>query len=650
MIRILHFVVGCLLAVFWDNDALSSVIYLLLMSLFFGTSLFCTTGLHSVAVRIAEIAYFSLIGFAYGTLFSWNNTLTHNSQVLSVSWALLPCCMLIDTQLTISRTLIPSIALMFVLLSRSNLTIALCTQQSLIVIALAVLWFAHKHYMHRSLIPFPQQNIIICFSSILSIILMSSFENSSRHLLRLSVLSVMGAVYGISFLFLLRDRPLHMRGCSFAIQYTIATVAVRIFSEDSKSVDSYLTIGVLILCSTYLPDSAFSLFWKFGRLFLVMFTVTVSLLQSRQSTLSTREDHFQTFGMQEINLSPSTSQSKVQEPASIPIDVACVILDLPPITDGEWDCHNGTILEHGSECHIRCSEGLQLTGISTLCVNGSVRVGYGSCLRCVPSIVPNCDSTENVRQVQPDVRVCTRTMVPEIVANVCPPPSNSKPKLAICVSGDIRSMATVPDVLDSFEKRVIQTAQDFGYHVDVFFYARYDSSIPSLPMTLTKLQGKRYTRAIVAEDVKVCVPVISELKRMCHYDSNDPYDIVPLSMFFHISRCHDLVLEYSNKSGIVYDLELRTRFDLKYFDDWPWSLTNGTAVYLPEGNDHYGGFNDQVAFGPAELMAVYTNAFYNLPVIWDIPTFHPENCVRQNLQRHNITVGRFPMYYEIVRG
>ena len=101
-----------------------------------------------------------------------------------------------------------------------------------------------------------------------------------------------------------------------------------------------------------------------------------------------------------------------------------------------------------------------------------------------------------------------------------------------------------------------------------------------------------------------------------------------------------------------YDIYVRSRCDIELsgkinFEDYE---INDSEIYIPSGNDYWGGVNDQFAFGNYHVMKTYFSIFIEFEKIYrDGVIFHPEGYVTENLKRHGIHINRLSITNTIVR-
>lgn len=92
------------------------------------------------------------------------------------------------------------------------------------------------------------------------------------------------------------------------------------------------------------------------------------------------------------------------------------------------------------------------------------------------------------------------------------------------------------------------------------------------------------------------------------------------------------------------DIQLSGKIDLRQYE------INDTNIYIPHGNDHWGGVNDQFAFGSYTVMKKYYSVYLQHQNIFNGgQQFHPEGYVTKNLEDHGITINRLTVTNNIIR-
>jgi hypothetical protein len=92
------------------------------------------------------------------------------------------------------------------------------------------------------------------------------------------------------------------------------------------------------------------------------------------------------------------------------------------------------------------------------------------------------------------------------------------------------------------------------------------------------------------------------------------------------------------------DIQLSGTIDFSEFD------FNDTDIYIPSGNDHWDGKNDQFLFGSYSVMKKYFSIYIEHRNIFDSGVrFHPEGFVTENLKRQGVNIVRLNITNTIVR-
>lgn len=113
-----------------------------------------------------------------------------------------------------------------------------------------------------------------------------------------------------------------------------------------------------------------------------------------------------------------------------------------------------------------------------------------------------------------------------------------------------------------------------------------------------------------------------------------------ISMYYSIKRANELKCDVEGLFDKEYDVVIRCRTDLKFTGQLnPNDLRDcirKRCIYVPDV-DGYGGLNDQFAFGPSDLMDVYSYCYDYLPIYFDNGgNIHPETILRTTLKDFGI--------------
>lgn len=96
-----------------------------------------------------------------------------------------------------------------------------------------------------------------------------------------------------------------------------------------------------------------------------------------------------------------------------------------------------------------------------------------------------------------------------------------------------------------------------------------------------------------------------------------------------------------------YDVYVITRPDIRFSAPIDFTVEPNT-VYIPSGNDHRGGINDQFAFGDYESMKWYCDLFtHYLEYFNSGEIFHPEYYLSLHLRKSRVV--RLPQQNFIIR-
>ncbi len=101
-----------------------------------------------------------------------------------------------------------------------------------------------------------------------------------------------------------------------------------------------------------------------------------------------------------------------------------------------------------------------------------------------------------------------------------------------------------------------------------------------------------------------------------------------------------------------YDLYIKSRCDIELSGKIDFSKydINDTNIYIPKGNDHYEGVNDQFCFASYSVMKKYVSVYINHRDIFDSGMqFHPEGFATRNLERQGVNIVRLDITNTIIR-
>lgn len=123
-----------------------------------------------------------------------------------------------------------------------------------------------------------------------------------------------------------------------------------------------------------------------------------------------------------------------------------------------------------------------------------------------------------------------------------------------------------------------------------------------------------------------------------------------ICMFYNRRRVFNLLDTHIKTNNIEYDCIVSYRLDLFSYNKIDYNIQSN-ILYIPEGSDHYGGINDQVAYGTYEPMKKYMNPINHIDdILLNIGIFHAELINKENLLLHKVAIQRTLFDYEIIRG
>jgi hypothetical protein len=148
-----------------------------------------------------------------------------------------------------------------------------------------------------------------------------------------------------------------------------------------------------------------------------------------------------------------------------------------------------------------------------------------------------------------------------------------------------------------------------------------------------------------------------------------------MSMWFHRKIVFENMMEYMKTTNTKYDLYIQLRLDafseeILNIEDIINNACNNieknkgftvnrdckdefiftNTVFVPD-NCHWGGLNDQMAFGNFETMQKYMLLFND---IWTLmkeqPQFGPETILLGHLIKNDVNIHYFPFKYKLING
>ncbi len=206
-----------------------------------------------------------------------------------------------------------------------------------------------------------------------------------------------------------------------------------------------------------------------------------------------------------------------------------------------------------------------------------------------------------------------------------------KSPLAVFFSGRVHT---------SWYDEWLLTAQDFMKRYDVtFFCALTEGADP--PEFVA-----RFRRDLGISDSQFCSGTPPVLDLPVSYakfpETNEQHCT---NMFYNNRRALDLIMAHEKQFAVIMKFRTEIPLDIpvELMEEQDW-------ICIPRGQDHRGGINDQVAYGPAELMYKYCACFDYVEemVVHRKVVFHPETLLRYHLENlAMVEVERVDFQYEL---
>jgi hypothetical protein len=196
-------------------------------------------------------------------------------------------------------------------------------------------------------------------------------------------------------------------------------------------------------------------------------------------------------------------------------------------------------------------------------------------------------------------------------------------RIALCISGFLRSCDGCVESLRNFILR--------PFNPDVFIstWEAEDPADQSLAIA-EDLYRPKAMETQVWPNVLASWGDLSEFEKRKRADTTVPN---VLGMFYKIYRCNQLKKAAESTQGFRYDVVVRLRTDLMFFDTPP--LQETVSGHVAIGNSFgYGGLPDLFAYGDSMVMDVYSDLVTKIPqYISEGCVFHPEMLLEWHVKR-----------------
>ena len=224
-------------------------------------------------------------------------------------------------------------------------------------------------------------------------------------------------------------------------------------------------------------------------------------------------------------------------------------------------------------------------------------------------------------------------------------------KIAICYSGMFRNFQKHVDnhiehLISKYDCDVYLSFWDvYGFGTCLIKSAIKDNDFISEQVkqeVLNKLQPKNFEFESYSELDK-----FFESEGIKYDEGSDiaPYCKNVLSMYYKIHKCGEMV----KNSGIDYDIIIRLRSDIFFYEDLILQSPKENTVYHPAIYSWGSAMNDQLVYGNKEVMYVYHDLYNKLHDIWEQGTSRgaPEHFLTNYIIRNNISMVSYGLNYRL---
>lgn len=119
-------------------------------------------------------------------------------------------------------------------------------------------------------------------------------------------------------------------------------------------------------------------------------------------------------------------------------------------------------------------------------------------------------------------------------------------------------------------------------------------------------------------------------------------------MFYSMQQTEKLKTEYEVENNMVFDMVYRLRFDSLILnpEQLPTSPYETETLAIPDQN-HWGGVNDQFAYGTSLTMSKYLKTYSIIPLLQNKHLYSPEFFLKSCLEFQNIPILKTPLRVSI---
>jgi len=110
-----------------------------------------------------------------------------------------------------------------------------------------------------------------------------------------------------------------------------------------------------------------------------------------------------------------------------------------------------------------------------------------------------------------------------------------------------------------------------------------------------------------------------------------------LQMYYKIYKCSQLKQEYEKEKNIKFDICVRTRPDLLFFNKIDFNYISDNKIVIPEDYNYLDGFCDQFWYSDSYTYDKIAELYLKIPeYINDGCLFHPETLLSYHCNHNNI--------------
>jgi len=194
-------------------------------------------------------------------------------------------------------------------------------------------------------------------------------------------------------------------------------------------------------------------------------------------------------------------------------------------------------------------------------------------------------------------------------------------KIAICLSG-----------LTRCHERSLKSIKENFEEADVFAHSYEVKNLENIIKdTWSKDVTKNYYESEKETTEQILQKYLPKAYRIDQYDQISDFfkfihtmavdrpedcNLSAISMFYSIHMANNLKKAYEHTNNFKYDITVRMRYDSQLKDFSPHNYDTN-SLYIPQADDSMiiqkgQGINDQFAFGPSDMMDIYSDLFMNI--------------------------------------